>query len=368
MKVMLIDDEQLAIDMLEVLLSNMNGIEIVGKFTNPHIALESLQELEVDIIFLDMEMGNLHGLEFAEQLTINKPHIDIVFVTAHPQFALEAFEVNVIDYLLKPIDQKRLAKTMDKLQRRLIKQLPVSQKKESVLFAQVMGSFHLLDKEENEVKWRTKKVKELFILLWHHKQTGIHRSQIIMELWPELPEDKAVALMHTTIYQLRKMIRKMGFSKPVMLRNEQYILAIPLKSDFDELKTILTSAHINESLIKESIKLYQGDYLEVEDYQWSLATREMVRRLFLSYLERYISLEKSMGKSSDLIEVCLQRMIQLDPYKIQYTYWLLEYYKETGDTEKVVFVFQEAKEKWIGELGLNMPQEIIDIYDKYISQ
>lgn len=368
MKVMIIDDEQLAIDMFEVLLYKIGGIEIIGKFTNPHIALKTLQDLEVDIVFLDMEMGDLHGLEFAEQLATKQPNIEVVFVTAHPQFALEAFEVNAIDYLLKPVDHNRLAKTMRKLHGRMTNKpnrTAISQTEQSDLFVQVMGEFHLLDRERNEIKWRTRKVKELFILLWHHKESGIHRSLIIMELWPELREDRAVALMHTTIYQLRKTIRQIGFIKPIMLRNEQYILDVPVKSDLDKLKRILTSTDINESFIQKAIKLYQGDYLEAENYAWLLPTQEVIRKLFLSYLEKYIALTKGTGKANDLVEKCLQKMIQLDPYHLKYTYLLLEYYGETRNTQKVISVFQEAKTKWIGELGLDMPQEIIEMYDKY---
>src|SRR5690625_4913254 len=120
MKVIIIDDEQLAVDVLEILLNKINGIEIVGKYTDPQMALLDIPKLNIDVDFIDMEMGELHGLEVAEIIQSTYPnHIEIVFVTAYPQFALEAFEVNAIDYLLKPVIQERLETTIHKVARRL---------------------------------------------------------------------------------------------------------------------------------------------------------------------------------------------------------------------------------------------------------
>src|SRR5699024_3477363 len=120
MRAVIIDDEQLAIDVLEILLKELEGIEIVGKYTDPQIALTDIPKLNADVAFVDMEMGELHGLELTEIIQSRYPnHLEIVFVTAYPQFALEAFDVNAIDYLLKPVMKDRLKQTIEKLQNRL---------------------------------------------------------------------------------------------------------------------------------------------------------------------------------------------------------------------------------------------------------
>lgn len=369
MKTIIIDDEQLAIDVLEVLLHRIEDIEIVGKFINPYQALEVLPTLQVDMVFLDMEMGELHGLEFAERLTLINPHIEVIFVTAHPQFALEAFEVNAIDYLLKPVDEERLAKTVEKVKKRLQMAQVYAQYEPKLvdhLVAQVLGEFHLFDRQGNRVKWRTKKVKELFILLWQHQDKGIHRSQIIMDLWPDLPEDRAVAIMHTTVYQLRKAMRELGFQKPVVFKNEQYMLDVPVKSDIDQLNAIIDQGDVNEDGAKELLTLYDGDYLEVDDYAWSLPMQENVRRSFLKCLENYVSNVQKDIQEHILLEKCLKKMVKIDPYKIKYTYYLVQYYGDTRNTKEMILLYRKAQTKWIGELGLDVPVEIVELYGRYI--
>lgn len=370
MKVVIIDDEQLAIDVLEILLNKIQGIEIVGKYTDPQIALADIPKLNADVAFVDMEMGELHGLEFAEIIQSRYPNfLEIVFVTAYPQFALEAFEVNAIDYLLKPVILERLEETIEKLKNRLgnyqeSRQLFKQRKEE--LFVQVMGNFQLIDTNGNEVKWRTRKVKELFVYLWHQQEKGAHRSELITHLWPDMTEDRATALLHTTVYQLRKTIRAVGFEKPVVLRNEQYVLNIRANSDLDQLDELLLLPNINTITMKKILDLYQGNYLEIESYDWCLPKQETIKNSFLSCLEKFVLTNKEFENGGNLIEICLRKMIQLEPYKEQYAYLLLDYYGKTKDLQKMVTLFQDIKEKWIEELGVDIPAELQDLYVEHI--
>lgn len=119
MRVILIDDEQLALEVLEIQLKKIKDVEIIDKYTDPYRAFEEIERLNIDVVFLDMEMGSIHGLEFAERLMTKFNDLEVIFVTAHPQFALEAFEVNAIDYLLKPVRMERLEKSIAKLQEKV---------------------------------------------------------------------------------------------------------------------------------------------------------------------------------------------------------------------------------------------------------
>lgn len=371
MKVIIIDDEQMAIDVLEILLNQIKGIEIVGKYTDPQMVLVDLPKLNADVAFIDMEMGNMHGLELAEMIQSTSPkYLEIVFVTAYPQFALEAFEVNAIDYLLKPVHQERLSQTMAKLDRRLgiyqKKQQQANQGKKDI-FMQVMGSCHLFDANGHEVKWRTKKVKELFVLLWQQKEIGIHRSELIVQLWPEITEDKATTHMHTTVYQLRKAIRNIGYEQPVILRNGRYILNIQVNSDLDQLDIHFTSANKNAAIIENILKLYRGSYLEMEDYEWAFLKQEEIKNQLLDCLEKFVINHKPLASQRKLLEICLKKMIELDPYNEQYAYLFLDFYGKTKELPKMIALFQDIKEKWIEELGVDIPKEIHDLYVKYIA-
>jgi two-component system LytT family response regulator len=115
MKAFLVDDEPIAIDRLRVLLQEHGRVEIVGAGTAPAEVLPAIRESDPDVLFLDIEMPGLSGFELLEQLGAPQPLV--VFTTAYDQYALDAFKVNSIDYLLKPIERADLARALAKLER-----------------------------------------------------------------------------------------------------------------------------------------------------------------------------------------------------------------------------------------------------------
>jgi DNA-binding LytR/AlgR family response regulator len=111
MNCIIVDDEPLARGEMEALIKEVSDITILGKFANAPNALKFLKDNEVDLIFLDIEMPMVSGLEFATQLPKNTL---IIFTTAYPKYALKSYELDAIDYLLKPVEKSRLEKAIDK--------------------------------------------------------------------------------------------------------------------------------------------------------------------------------------------------------------------------------------------------------------
>lgn len=111
MNCIIIDDEPLARSEMRSLITEISGIDILGEFSNAPSALEFLKDNEVDLIFLDIEMPMVTGLEFVEMLP--KKSL-IIFTTAYSQYALKSYELEAVDYLLKPVDPQRLEKAIDK--------------------------------------------------------------------------------------------------------------------------------------------------------------------------------------------------------------------------------------------------------------
>jgi two-component system LytT family response regulator len=114
MRVYLVDDETLALKRLTRLLRQTRRVEIVGSTVRPREAVEFLSQHAVDAVFLDIQMPGMTGFEVLQQLP-KEPAV--VFTTAFDRFALDAFEVNSIDYLVKPIELERLEKALTKLER-----------------------------------------------------------------------------------------------------------------------------------------------------------------------------------------------------------------------------------------------------------
>ena len=108
LKAVLVDDEQLARDELGFLLGQIGGVSVIGQAGNGVEALTTIGRLQPDVVFLDVQMPGLTGFEVARRLIDANAASHIIFVTAYDQHAIEAFEVNAIDYLLKPVDPARL--------------------------------------------------------------------------------------------------------------------------------------------------------------------------------------------------------------------------------------------------------------------
>ena len=114
LRAFILDDEPLAVRRLQRLLEETGRVDVVGAETDPEAAFEQLRSRPVDVIFLDIQMPGVTGFEFLNRL---EQEVLVVFTTAYDQYAVEAFTVNSVDYLLKPIEPARLHQTLDKLER-----------------------------------------------------------------------------------------------------------------------------------------------------------------------------------------------------------------------------------------------------------
>ena len=151
MNCIIIDDEPLARAEMRSLIKEASTIEILGDFSNALTALEFLKTNDIDLIFLDIEMPLVTGLEFAEQLP--KQSL-IIFTTAYSQYALKSYELDAIDYLLKPIEKHRLEKAIQtaELYNQLLSQSTIKNTIESntndFLFIKSDRRFYKLNFEE----------------------------------------------------------------------------------------------------------------------------------------------------------------------------------------------------------------------------
>jgi DNA-binding LytR/AlgR family response regulator len=111
MKVIIVDDEPLALDVMETYVSRMPNLELVARCNNAFEANEALKNGDIDLMFLDIQMPQLTGIDFLK--TLKTPPM-VIFTTAYQQYAVEGFELNAIDYLLKPISMDRFMKAVNK--------------------------------------------------------------------------------------------------------------------------------------------------------------------------------------------------------------------------------------------------------------
>lgn len=117
MRVLIADDELLARRRLSRLLSALDGVTVVGECQDGEEVLARVKEGGVDVVLLDIQMPNLTGLDTVQLLSPDGPHI--IFCTAHPDHAVQAFDAGAVDYLLKPVEPARLQKALERAQSRI---------------------------------------------------------------------------------------------------------------------------------------------------------------------------------------------------------------------------------------------------------
>ena len=114
MRTLLVDDERLARNELKRLLENHSKIELVGEASNADEALELIESLQPELLFLDIQMPGKNGFELLSAIEGKSP--DVIFTTAYDDYAIKAFEFNALDYLLKPIEADRLAEAINRIE------------------------------------------------------------------------------------------------------------------------------------------------------------------------------------------------------------------------------------------------------------
>jgi two-component system, LytTR family, response regulator LytT len=133
LRAVVVDDEELARDELCYLLDEVGGVAVVAQAGDGLQALEAVGRHTPDLVFLDVQMPGLTGFEVARQLAGRTPPVTVIFVTAYDQHAIEAFEVNAVDYLLKPIEAARLETAIERARRRVVPQPQMNEQLERIV-------------------------------------------------------------------------------------------------------------------------------------------------------------------------------------------------------------------------------------------
>jgi len=165
LRAVLVDDEQLARDELGYLLGRVGGIEIIGQAGNGVEALNTIDRLHPDVVFLDVQMPGLTGFEVARRMLDAQAPSHIIFVTAYDRHAIEAFEVNAVDYLLKPVDPARLELALDRARRRIATDRPAVDGSPVVSDAELEKIVRLVSERQNRREQLAIKVGERFLLV-----------------------------------------------------------------------------------------------------------------------------------------------------------------------------------------------------------
>jgi two-component system, LytTR family, response regulator LytT len=211
----IVDDEQLALEELNFLLDSIPDVKVIGQGRNGLEAIRLVEELEPDLLFLDIEMPGLNGFKVVERLILKDELPQIVFVTAYDQYAVRAFEVNAVDYLLKPVEKSRLEKAVQRARRQLETEVVSDSKIKSLLQMMTPASpkrAKLLVKDKNrnilvdseEVIFAT--VSEGIISLTTKELTGETNYRTLEDLQANLDPDSFWRVHRSYLVNINKIV------------------------------------------------------------------------------------------------------------------------------------------------------------------
>jgi two-component system response regulator LytT len=163
LRTVVVDDEQLARDELCYLLGSVGGVDVVAQATNGLEALKIVEEHQPDMVMLDIQMPGLTGFEVARRLVDSGVESHLVFVTAFDRHAIEAFELNAVDYLLKPVEAERLGTTVDRVRKRIQTDRPPASS--GAGSAELERLLQLIDRRQGHREQLAVKVGDRFLLV-----------------------------------------------------------------------------------------------------------------------------------------------------------------------------------------------------------
>lgn len=198
-KCLIIDDEELARTLLKTYIQKLDSLYLVDSLENPLNALQTIKDHDIDLLFLDIQMPELKGTDFAKLLPTG---IHVIFTTAYSEYALEGYELNVLDYLVKPITFERFLKAVNKVQ---IKSVPPPSNELDTLTVKSGYDLH-------KVKYQD----ILFIesdseyVIYHTAQTKILSNQSLKKLEENLPADLFMRVHRSFIVNRKKVTALKG--------------------------------------------------------------------------------------------------------------------------------------------------------------
>lgn len=296
-RVMIADDELFSIIYLKNILSRIKDVSIVGKCSHTHEVEASLNEGSVDILFLEIGLPGEGGLTLARKLKASYPQLHIIFVSAYQQYAVEAFEIGVSSYLMKPIQTDRIHQIMD-----YITKGRVQKKKDNMMI-------HCFDKlsltingqKMKEINWRTTKSKEIFSYLLQRRNELVPKIDLANKLWPDLHESRSFEVLYSTIYYIRFTLKTIKVPIEVINVGNCYKLELhDVKTDVDEWRQIVSYIDQinveNFSIFEKAASLYTGKYFKKEAYQWAREKRENLSIIHKRFLIKFIHFLSTTGK------------------------------------------------------------------------
>lgn len=338
------------------MLMKIENVEIIGGFQSVKDALLFTQDTVVDIAFVDIMIADESGLELARQLRAGQKNMEIVFVTSHREYAVDAFDTYPLDYMVKPVSQKRLLQTIERAREKNRKSPEKTNANRLVVKA--LGGLEVSSVQAGKVKFISKKSQELFAFLLLQRGRAVSKDRVVDEVFLGMPLENAVVYLNTAVYQLRKALQSHGLKSIVRTFDEQYRLEMTHTDvDFISFEAYVSRVkEWNEFTVKEALeweKRFAGDLYENKFYTWSVPEQEGLAIRYHDFAIRLVHwlLENNQVTQSILIARKIVSRNELDE---EANVFLMKAYRAAKDYQSLRSHYEHFIKVYQQEMG-NLP-------------
>lgn len=295
-RVMIVEDEINILKHMNKMLSAIDEFAVKAAFSSPEEALEAFEDIMPDVVFLDVEMPRMNGVKLAREMLLRKDDLRIVFTTAYENYAINAFEVGAIDYLMKPIIKEDLERVLKRLNKTLRPAKVQSSPPEdgNPVPVSCFGCFEVRDYSHNLVKWPTKKAEEVFSYFIVYQGKYISKWELLEVFWPDMEEGRRLPNLYNTIYRIKRVLKVLPLDPQIQNVNEGYVLKA--KGCLSDLGRFLELAkHERQAEAALSVEAasslffsYSTPLFGTRDYLWSLSIQKYAAKIYNSLCLRLL--------------------------------------------------------------------------------
>ena len=281
-----VDDEWYSLTEICDLVEKTGVMSVEGRFQNGADVLQEMERIHPQAAFIDIEMPEMDGLTLAEKLLEANPNIKIVFITGWNKYAVSAFELNALDYIMKPVNKARFEKMAQRLQDELSIQKASNA---AALTIHCFGKFEAL-KNGNPIVWQRTKAEELFALLVLNADTFVHRDVILENLWPYYERDKSLTILQTSVCKIRNILSGCGESIRLTYADGKYglFLSPDVACDYLTVRSAVRQFRADDrrthKAIYDACAVFQKGLLLYNGYLWSGEYEAELRRGLINSL------------------------------------------------------------------------------------
>lgn len=271
----LFGEDQTTLSVLEQSLREIGMVQVHGVYSSDTLLLRSVREEKPDVVFWDIDAAERQNLSVASELAQYSPTTELVIVAANREYAVDAFDLNAADYLLKPIHTDRLAQTVEKLLERHNRQAGEPAAPPQWFSLRCLGEFTISNEAGDVLHWPSKKAQELTAFLWYYRKRSISTAVLVETLWPHLDALRARNNLYTAIYNAKKVLRRfLADAMHIEKSSGGYQLVTSIESDEERLEALLEQCGDGEfedrlRLYRRSMELYTGNLFEAEGFDWA---------------------------------------------------------------------------------------------------